>query len=200
MFWLTAQYMEHGGGVFHRCTARLTRWRTWPVPFTTWLLAVGGAFPALCAVAKISIHLVGYLSLAGLIVVALYIGGAADTRAAGLAEAHAEVMVGVLKKVDDGATTSSTLSTSSISLCSGVVWALAEVRQASSRQEENGDEFDEDEESHMCIYDVMCIITVHMISYVCCMSVYDFLDNILTDSARFKWNPGFECGPCPRAS
>ena len=130
--------------------------------------------------------MVGYLSLAGLIVVALYIGGAADTRAAGLAEAHAEVMVGVLKKVDDGATTSSTLSTSSISLCSGVVWALAEVRQASSRQEENGDEFDEDEESHMCIYDVMCIITVHMISYVCCMSVYDFLDNILTDSARFK--------------
>ena len=64
--------------------------------------AVGGAFrpfPVLCAVAKISRHLVCYL--AGLIGVALYIGGAADTRAAGLAEAHAEVIVGVLKKVDD---------------------------------------------------------------------------------------------------
>ena len=61
--------------------------------------AVGGAFPALVVVVKISGHLVGYL--AGLIVVAQYSGWAADTRAASLAEAHAEVIVGVLKKVDD---------------------------------------------------------------------------------------------------
>ena len=50
-------------------------------------------------VAKISRHLVGYLAC--LIVVAPYIGGAVYTRAAGLAEAHAEVIVWVLKKVDD---------------------------------------------------------------------------------------------------
>ena len=36
-----------------------------------------------------------------MIVVAQYIGGAANTRSAGLAEAHAEVIIGVLKKVDD---------------------------------------------------------------------------------------------------
>ena len=43
--------------------------------------------------------MVGYL--AGLIVVAPYIGRAAHTRAPGPAEANAEVIVGVLKKVDD---------------------------------------------------------------------------------------------------
>ena len=74
----------------------MTRWRSWPVPFAT-PAAVKRAFPALGAVAKISRHLVGYL--AGLIVVAQYTGGAADTCAAGLADAHAEVIVGVLKKV-----------------------------------------------------------------------------------------------------
>ena len=61
--------------------------------------AVGGAFSSLGAVAEIFRHLDGYL--AGLIVVAPYIGGSADTRATGLAEAHAEVIVGVLKKADD---------------------------------------------------------------------------------------------------
>ena len=55
--------------------------------------------PSLGAVAEFSRHLVGYL--AGLIVVAPYIGRAAHTRAPGPAEANAEVIVGVLKKVDD---------------------------------------------------------------------------------------------------
>ena len=62
-------------------------------------MAVGGAYPALGAVAKISRLLVGYLAV--LIVVAPYNGGAADTLAAGLAEPHTEVMVLVLKKTDD---------------------------------------------------------------------------------------------------
>ena len=55
------------------------------------------AFPALGAVAKISRHMVGYLAC--LIVVVSYIGGAANTRAEGLAEAHAEDIVRVLKKL-----------------------------------------------------------------------------------------------------
>ena len=91
------------GGVCRNCTARLTRWRTWPVPFSTrhlrrsegpflhsaWLPRFPGS----------GRHLVSYLACP--IVVAPYIGGVADIRAAGLAEAHAWVMVGVLKKADD---------------------------------------------------------------------------------------------------
>ena len=53
--------------------------------------ALGGACPALSAVPKISRNLVTYL--AGLIVITPYIGGTADTRAAGLGEAHADVVL-----------------------------------------------------------------------------------------------------------
>ena len=75
-------------------------------------MVVEGAFPALGAVAKISRHLVGYLAC--LIVVAPYIGGAANTLATGLAEAHSGVIVGVLKKVDN-------TEYSSVSLWSGII-------------------------------------------------------------------------------
>ena len=54
--------------------------------------AMRGAFPALCAVTKISRNFVAYLQVAGLVVVTPYLGGTADPRAAGLAEAHAKVV------------------------------------------------------------------------------------------------------------
>ena len=100
-------------------------------------VAIGGAFPVLCAVAKISSHLVGYL--AGLIVVAPYIGGAADTLAAGLAEAHAEVIVGVLKKADD-------VQYSVYIKRKLVEWydLAPKSDQHAPRQEERGDEVHED--------------------------------------------------------
>ena len=59
--------------------------------------ALGGACPALSAMPKISKNLVAYL--AGLIVVTPYIGGTSNTSAAGLGEAHAEVVLKVLKFV-----------------------------------------------------------------------------------------------------
>ena len=65
--------------------------------------ALGGACPALSAVPKISRNLVAYL--AGLIVVTQYIGWAADTRASGLGEAHADVVLKVLKLATDAAYT-----------------------------------------------------------------------------------------------
>ena len=46
--------------------------------------AIGGAFPALSAVPKISKNLVAYL--AGLIVVTTYISGTSDQRATGIGE------------------------------------------------------------------------------------------------------------------
>ena len=73
-----------------------------------------------------------------MVVVAQYIGGSANSRVAGLAEAHAKVIVGVLKQVDEAE-------------CSGykrklVEWyklALKSDRHAPS-QEERGEEVDED--------------------------------------------------------
>ena len=59
--------------------------------------ALGGACPALSAMPKISKNLVAYL--AGLIVVTPYIGWTSNTSAAGLGEAHAEVVLKVLKFV-----------------------------------------------------------------------------------------------------
>ena len=61
--------------------------------------ALGTVCPALRAVPKISKNLVAYL--AGLFVVTPYAAGSGDTRAAGLAEAHADVVVKYLKLVSD---------------------------------------------------------------------------------------------------
>ena len=66
-------------------------------------VALGGACPALSEMPKISKNLVAYL--AGLIVVTLYIGGTSDTSATGLGEAHADVVLKVLKLVTDAAYT-----------------------------------------------------------------------------------------------
>ena len=65
--------------------------------------ALEGVCPALSAVPKISSNFVTYL--AGLIVVTPYIGGTADTRAAGLCEVHTDVVLKVLKLVTDAAYT-----------------------------------------------------------------------------------------------
>ena len=61
--------------------------------------AIGGAFPALRTVPKISKNLVA--DLAGLIVVNPYLGGTADSRAAGIGEAHADVVLQVLELATD---------------------------------------------------------------------------------------------------
>ena len=93
------------GGVCCNCTVRLTGWWCWPGNFLYDVTpaAIGGAFRTLGAIANISRNLVAYLAC--LIVVAPYLGlklgGPADSRAAGLAEAHAEVVLWVLKKVND---------------------------------------------------------------------------------------------------
>ena len=65
--------------------------------------ALGGACPALSAVPKISRNLVAYL--AGLIVVTPYIGKTANSCASGLGEAHADVVLEVLKLATDAAHT-----------------------------------------------------------------------------------------------
>ena len=67
--------------------------------------AVGGAIPSLGAAAKI-FQALGRLPCRPdccwqLVQVAPYTGGAANTRAVGLAEEHTEVTLGFLKKVDD---------------------------------------------------------------------------------------------------
>ena len=69
--------------------------------------ALGGACPALSAMPKISRNLVAYLAglIAGLIVVNPYISGTSDTRAAGLGEAHADVVLKVLMLETDAAYT-----------------------------------------------------------------------------------------------
>ena len=61
--------------------------------------AIGGAFPALSAVPKISTNLFAYL--AGLIVVTQHFRGTADPRAADLGEPHANVVLQVLKLETD---------------------------------------------------------------------------------------------------
>ena len=84
------------------------------------------------------------------IVVAPYIGGAADTLAAGLAEAHAEVIVGVLKKADDA-------QYSENMKCKLVEWyGLApKSERHAPRQEERGDEIHED---GMRVHSARCLI------------------------------------------
>ena len=80
--------------------------------------ALEGVCPALSAVPKISSNFVTYL--AGLIVVTPYIGGTADTRAAGLCEVHTDVVLKVLKLVTDAAASRPTLPFSSVRLWSGM--------------------------------------------------------------------------------
>ena len=63
--------------------------------------ALVGTCPALSTVPKVSRNLVTYL--AGLIVVTPYIGGTADTCAGGLGEAHADIVLQVLKLATDEA-------------------------------------------------------------------------------------------------
>ena len=61
--------------------------------------AIGGAFRVLSAVPKISKNLAAYLTC--LIVFTQYFGGTADLRAAGLGEAHTDVVLRVLKLATD---------------------------------------------------------------------------------------------------
>ena len=61
--------------------------------------ALGSVCPALPAVPKISKNLVAYI--AGMLVTAPYAIGASDTRAAGLAEAHADAVLKYLNLVSD---------------------------------------------------------------------------------------------------
>ena len=90
------------GEVCSNFTATLTTWRTWPVPiYPASSAALGGACPALSAVPKISRNLVAYLAC--LIVNTPYVGRTADTSAGGLGEAHAEILLKVLKLATDEA-------------------------------------------------------------------------------------------------
>ena len=61
--------------------------------------AMGTICPSLSAVPKISKNLVAYL--AGLIVFTPYAAGSGDTRAAGLAKAHADIVLKYLKLVSE---------------------------------------------------------------------------------------------------
>ena len=93
------------GGVCHNFTATVTTWRTWPVQCTPRVLLrwEGPVLYALSAMPKISRNFAAFLS--GLIVVTPKFGGTSDTRAASLGEAHADVVLKVLKLATDAAYT-----------------------------------------------------------------------------------------------